>query len=483
MHNKNSQLVRKIHKNILEKHLAGQGARIVVAVSGGADSMALLYIMEELAGKLNLELIVAHLNHHIRGKEADKDEAFVFEVVRNMGLQFVAGSSYVRRIASRRGISLEMAARKARYSFLGKTVRTTNSSCAALAHTADDQVENVILKLSRGSGLRGLSGMDWKSLPAGFPVIRPLLNVYKDELTGFLKRKGLGWREDASNKDLKIMRNAVRHEVIPALESRLNPSFKETVRRNMDILREEDKWLQTLASQLLRRCAGARDKTGRPALNIQELKKLSPAELRRVVHLWIVRAKIASESPDCATITRIEKLVGNKKGTGAVPIGNGCLVHRVYDRLVLENCAGKNAIESSRGRFRAVTISIPGQTKLPRTRLKITARKKPGLSLDKSGNIGCPPLSGTVSLEKLGNRKLTARTWRKGDRISPTGMSGSKKVQDIFVDQKVPPEQRKTIPLIVCENELVWLPGYSVARDWTIKDPSRPNIQLSLLNE
>ncbi|MFW6152563.1 MAG: tRNA lysidine(34) synthetase TilS, partial [Verrucomicrobiota bacterium] len=467
MHGKDSQLVRKIHKNIREKRLADQGARIVVGVSGGADSMALLYIMEELAEKLNLELIVAHLNHHIRGKEADKDEAFVFEAARNMGLQFVAGSSYVRRIASRRSISLEMAARKARYRFLGKTVRTTDSSCAALAHTADDQVENLILKLSRGSGLRGLSGMDWKSLPAGFPVIRPLLNVYKKELIGFLRRRDMGWREDASNKDLKIMRNAVRHEIIPTLESRLNPSFKETVRRNMDILREENNWLRDLASQLLRRCTGAPEKTGRPPLNIQELKKLSPAELRRVIHLWIVRAKIADESPDCATVARIEKLVGSKKGTGTVPLGNGCRIKRVYDTLKIENCTGKNSIVSSRGRSWAVTIFIPGRTLLPCTRLKITARKETGLSLDKSGNIGCPPLSATISLEKLGNRKLTARTWRKGDRISPTGMNGSKKVQDIFVDNKVPPEQRKTIPLVVCENELIWLPGYSVARNWT----------------
>ncbi len=473
-------MVNKVRRNIREKRLVNQDARIVVAVSGGADSMALLNIMHDLAGELNLELIVAHLNHHIRGKEADKDEAFVYESASKMGLQTVPGSSYVRRIAARHGISLEMAARKARYRFLGKTVRETDSSCAALAHTADDQVENVILKLSRGSGLRGLSGMDWKSLTAGFPVIRPLLNIYKEELTGFLRHRHLEWREDTSNKDLKILRNAVRHEIIPMLQSRLNPSFKETVRRNLDILREEDRWLQNLSARLLSRCS-RNGKNGSIVLDVPELQSLSLAELRRVIQLWIKQSEASPEGTDSVTTERIEKLIRQKRGTGHVPLRNNCFIRRTYDILLIEKrlTDGQNSGTHGPGHG-SVTLDIPGTVTMPQTGLKVTAHTRPGLSLDKTREIGHPRASATVSRKKLGKRKLTVRTWQKGDRMSPTGMKGSRKLQDIFVDNKVHPEKRKIIPVVVCEEEIVWLPGYSVARNWTVNDPARPNIQLQL---
>ncbi len=482
MDKKDLDLVQKVLQNTRERHLLDPGAKVVVAVSGGADSIALLNILHELAGKLDLELIVAHLNHHIRGKEADNDEEFVREKAREMALPTVTGSSFVRRIASRHGISLEMAARKARYRFLGRTVRDTDSSCAALAHTADDQVENVILKLSRGSGLRGLSGMDWKSLPAGFPVIRPLLNVHKDELIGFLRRRQLQWREDASNKDLDMLRNTVRHEIIPILESRLNPSFRETVRRNLDILREEDRWLQNLAARLLSRCS-QNDKNDRIALNVAKMQSLSPAELRRVIQLWVMQSGTSPEGTDSVTTERIEKLIRQQRGTGYVPLPKNFCVRRTYDRLLIDKSpSASKRSETHRAGRGAVTLNIPGEVTMPQTRLKVTAHTGPGLSLDKTREIGSPPASATISLRKLGERKLTVRTWRKGDRISPTGMSGSKKLQDIFVDNKVPPEERKTIPLVVCEDQVVWLPGYSVARNWSVEDSSRPNIQLRLLN-
>lgn len=478
MNKADAQLVRKVYRNIREHGLFECGPRIVAAVSGGADSMAMLAILDELKPVLGLKITVAHLNHHIRGRSADEDAAFVARFAGQMRIPVVTGSAYVKKIARREGVSIEMAARKARYRFLGKTMRNTGGSCVVTAHTADDQVENVILRLSRGAGFSGLSGMQWKSEAMGYPVAKPLLNIYKSALVSFLRNRNIEWREDASNEDTTIARNHVRHEIIPSIESTLNPSFKAAVLRSLNIVGEEDRWMDGIAADLLSQCAGTSAASEKPRLSVRCLRELPLPAVRRIIRQWIPAS--GGEFADFVTIERICRLINARKGTGIIPLAGKKQVVRNYDDLTIEE---KPSPQSEKGdsTFCTGKIAVPGKTELPELGVSVRARLQPGLITDTYSQTGSLRASATISASRLGARSLIVRTWKPGDRIEPVGMSGSRKLQDIFVDQKIPPLRRKNIPLLVCNGEIVWLPGYSVSRNWTVKDQSQTNIHLQLV--
>ena len=233
-------MLEKTQHSVRKHGLIRRGQHVLVAVSGGADSVAMLLALDELKRLLGIRLTVAHLNHHIRGNEAKKDAEFVRKLAAGLKIPFVGGDADVPRLAKSRGLSIEMAAREARYEFLADAARKKGADVIATAHTADDQAETVLLKLCRGAGSRGLSGIPRETTINGVRVVRPLLDVTRVEIESFLRRKKQAWREDRTNRDTAYLRNRVRHELLPMLESKLNPGIREALLRTADILREED---------------------------------------------------------------------------------------------------------------------------------------------------------------------------------------------------------------------------------------------------
>jgi tRNA(Ile)-lysidine synthase len=226
---------------------------VILGVSGGADSVGLLYILHFLSGQLGFQLAAAHLHHGTRAEASDADRAFVQQLCWSLGIPCFTREVDVpaRAVMSRQ--SIEMEARTARHEFFSELVQSTQADAVVLAHTAGDQAETFLLKLARGAGLRGLSGMNWSQELEGFRVVRPMLGVNRSEIEGFLGRHGLNWREDASNSDLRFRRNCVRREVLPFLEEKLNPNMRQTLLRTMDLLREEDAWISEVAATCLKR--------------------------------------------------------------------------------------------------------------------------------------------------------------------------------------------------------------------------------------
>jgi tRNA(Ile)-lysidine synthase len=442
-----------IQRSFDRNAMARRGALVLVAVSGGADSIALLHALVRLRARCGLRLAVAHLHHGIRGAAADADARFVQRCAQRLGLPLVTERADVPRRAKAEGISLEMAARAARYAFLARAARQLRAAAVAVAHNADDQAETVLLRLARGAGMQGLGGMDPVSRQGGLKIIRPLLGVARPAIIAFLKAHRLRWREDASNRDPHFLRNRVRHEILPLLERRLNPQIRTALQRTTEVLREENKFMDRLATQALPLHTGLE----RPTLSVTRLAALPLALRRRALRLWLGAAGVAPEQLDYAAIAAALALLAHKRGTKSVDLGGGWKITRHYARLAVEK---------------------PAAAAPAAWRLEFAAHR--GVIKEKPTQPGRLPARATLSAAAVGAAPLTVRAARPGDRMAPLGLQGTKKLQDIFTDAKVPREQRRLIPVVECRGEIVWLPGYRVARGWEVPAARSRSLLLKL---
>lgn len=473
----------------LDRSCLARNARILVAVSGGADSIALLHALHAAAPRFGWRLTVAHLHHGIRGRAADDDAAFVRRTAAGLRVPCVTGKVRVPSLARRQGISLEMAAREARYAFLARAARQAGADVIATAHTADDQAETLLLKLIRGAGRAGLAGIPGETRRQGQRVVRPLLQVTRADIRRYLQRRALTWREDESNADPIFLRNRVRHELLPFLERGFNPRIRETLVRTGEILGAEEDWLAALTADLFESCllteteadeasCRAAGQGSPPALiesaavDTRRLCTLWPAARRRVVRLWLTRSGAPESSLGLDTVDRITALCARRHGSHEVTLGEGWSVKQQYQRLVVVRPSG--ALPAA---FR-VEVRVPGATALPDQGLRVITRLAPGLSRERASRPGRLPACASLSVSAWNGRPLFVRSWRRGDRMAPFGMKGSKKIQDILVDAKVPRDERCRIPILVCEEELVWLPGYRVADAWAVKLDEDVSLQI-----
>ena len=349
-------MLRTVRHTIQKHGLLRPGDRVLIAVSGGADSVALAYSLHFLRKQFRVSIALAHLNHGIRGHAADQDAHFVKELAWRLGLRCAQRKVDVPGMARHRGVSLEMAAREARYVFLERTAREVRANCIATAHTADDQVETVFLKLARGAGPQGISGIPYCAERRGIRIIRPCRDVTHPEAVRFLSRHGLIWREDKSNRDMTFLRNRIRHQILPLLESRLNPQIRRAILRAAELLREENEWLDSIARGLWNECI---ERAKRNELNVEKLNRLPLAARRRVLRLWLVSGGADADQLGFETIENIERLLVVSRGTRAVPISGALRVMRRYGSLAIE----KNTVAVGAA-FRE-KVAVPGETILP----------------------------------------------------------------------------------------------------------------------
>ena len=446
-----------------------EGQAVLVAVSGGADSVALLHQLQSVARARRLRLTVAHFHHGIRGTAADEDAAFVRRLAHRLHLRCVIGKGDVPRLARSKGLSLEMAARAARYAFLARTARRLDADVVATAHTADDQAETILLNLLRGTGAGGLAGIPRRSVIHGVTVFRPLLDVTRNQIVAYLKTRKLTWREDESNQDPAFLRNRVRHDLLPMLERKFNPQVRAALLRAGRILRAEHTWLDELARLILADCTAP---AGPDRLRTDRLRLHPLAARRRVVRLWLTQCGLPAEHADFEAVERIERLLGQARVSAAIQLGGGWLVQRRQGGLSMVR-----APADTPAGFEAV-IRVPGTTVLADQCLRIVAALQPGLFRERSERPGALPARASLNAEVWHRRRLTGRSWQPGDRMRPYGFVGSKKIQDILTDGKVPRGERSRLPLIVCGGQIVWLPGYRIAQGWEVAAPYRCALQL-----
>ncbi|MBI2441379.1 MAG: tRNA lysidine(34) synthetase TilS [Lentisphaerae bacterium] len=490
--------LHSVIQTIRRHKLLTPGERILVGVSGGADSVALAWALRELAATWRLRLVIAHLNHGIRGAAAQADAGFVRKLARRWKLPVALGRANVPLLARRHSLSLEMAGRKARYDFFARVARRHRCAAIATAHTADDQAETILLNLARGAGAAGLAGIPYSGSHGGWRVIRPLRDVDRKSIERFLRQRRLAWREDSTNADPAFLRNRVRHEILPVLAQRLNPGIRSALLRSSEILAGENEWLATLTERLLAEC---RESATR--LNAGRLKQLPVAARRRVLRRWLEAGNLTAKARGFDAIERLDCLVQGCRSSRTVTLPGGWRVCRDGSKLALED-VGSRAPRYKRGSARggpafgrkreacpawregvdssvrpfSVRVAVPGQTRLAGQGLRITARIGPGIVKERGLTIGALPARASLSLRAWRKRPLTARSWRPGDRMRPLGLKGSKKLQDIFTDGKLPLGLRHRLPIIECGGEIIWIPGFRIAHGWAVRPDERAALQL-----
>lgn len=446
---------------------------MLVAVSGGADSVALLHALWTRTRGRRGRLVVAHLNHGIRGASAEADARFVRVLARRLGIPCVIGRTDVPVLARRRKLSIEMAAREARYAFLAKTARKVGACAVATAHTADDQAETVLLKLLRGAGPAGLSGIPAETRIDGICVVRPLLRATRRDVLAYLRSRKLDWREDETNRDPRFLRNRVRHELLPLLERDYNPAIRATLGRTAEVLGAEDEWMDLEARKALGRCMSS----GKgPALNTEALRDQPLALRRRVLRLWLAQSGVPAERLDFDAVARVDRLARGSRMSCAIDLAGGWEVRRERDTLR----AGPARKECS-SPFRC-RVRVPGTTLIPELGLAIEVSLSSGVAKERDTTPGRLPARASLSAAAWRRRVLWVRSWRPGDRMAPFGLRGSKKVQDILTDAKVPRDERGRIPLFECGGDIVWIPGYRIARDWAVRDRADVALQIAMTN-
>ena len=414
------------------------GSRLVVAVSGGADSVALLHALHELAPSRRLALVVAHLDHGLRPDSGD-DASFVAALAAALELPFRLARADVAAEARRTGGGIEEAGREARLRVLADVAGAEAAHGVALAHTRDDQAETVLLRLARGTGSAGLAGM----LPRRENLyVRPLLELGRDEVLAYLAARQATWREDPSNRDLAFARNRVRHRVLPELRE-LNPRAAEAIARAARITGEEDAFLDALAARELVRLS-----LGPGALDAQGLRALPRALARRVVRLLTARQRTSLRGLTLAHVDGALDL-GGSPGAHATDLPGGFKFALESGRLVLRPPAG--APLSYR-----YELTVPGSLEAPEAGLRIHARLTTPDRLEQRGN--------RVHLDAAlaAGGPLEVRSRAAGDVFRPVGAPGGKRLSRYLIDRKLPRSQRAALPLVARAGRILWVTGLHV---------------------
>lgn len=430
------------------------GDRVLVGVSGGPDSVALLHVLYELRDEFGLHLEVAHLHHGIRGEAAEDDARFVFELAKQLALPFHLKKVDLPQMKLDAGKgNLEALGRKERYRFFAAVVEKHRLDKAATAHTRDDQAETVMMWLLRGSGMRGLGGMrPLQRVKTGadgsanrLVVIRPLLDVSKAEALEYLRAHGFEHRVDQTNQDARLLRNWIRSELIPKLKERSDRHFPARLAHQAELLRDDDLVLQEFARRELQRIERA------GALDRKLLLEQPVALQRRVLRLWIEESRGDLRGLDFTHVDALLELIANGPPHGRLALPGGLELIKEYKslRLVTRQRRPRKAPCYSYELQIGTPLSIP--------EAGVTVR---------SERIS-PPLAGlpdgraeaVFDAPRLPER-LTVRNFRRGDRIQPLGMAGHKKVKDLFIERKTPLSVRSTLPIVVAGSEILWIPGH-----------------------
>ena len=452
MYHKSVQtLAQSLLHYIRRNQLLKAGHRVGVAVSAGADSVALLRLLLDLRKELGIVLSVIHFNHKLRGAEADADEQFVTDLARQYKLQLHRASEDVEGYAAQQHLSLEAAGREMRYGYFSRLLERDLDRIAT-AHTQDDQAETVLLKIVRGAGTRGLAGI-YPQFPvqgsqfSEKTVVRPLLGTGRRELEAYLRALGQGWREDSSNRDLRHSRNRVRHGIMPRLERHLNPAVRETLAEVAEIARaEEDYWQQQVALVLLQVWKGS-------ALKLGVLNDFPLGLQRRVVR---AAGESLGSQLEFAHAEDILRVAGDAELGKSGMLPGGWTVSRTPTELRFDRAdSGKASSDYE------YCLRVPGRIKVPETGTWFEAAL-----VSPRGGYNPDHLLDSAMLGK----ELRVRNWRAGDRFWPAHTKSPKKIKELLQELHITGSERKLWPVVVQGADVVWVRGFPVPAHLRIRE-------------
>ena len=434
-------------------HLVIKGQTLLVAVSGGQDSVCLLHLLHHLQPVLGIKLHVAHLDHQLRGPESAGDARYVARLAKKLGIPATIEKRNVKTYQKVHGLSLEEAAREVRYSFLAEVAATIGAGSVAVGHTLNDQAETILLHIVRGAGTRGLRGLQpvtrWRLAEKELTIVRPLLEVRRNETGEYCSDHRLQPRRDATNLSLEPLRNRVRLELLPLLQS-YNPQVIEALLRTAQISGDDIAYLEKEAKRVWTKVAIEQENT--IILDKKAVLKLSP-----VIQRYLLRLAIESIAGNLKDIEsrHIEEIVRalNKPAGKQISLPYGLVFAVDYDRYLLNK--GGSALSPFPSLDGEYSIKIPGKTVIPGWRIQV------GVS-DSTDSIGRDnAFTAYFDYSRTGN-KLIVRSRKRGDRFQPLGMKEPKKIAQFMIDARIPHDWRDRIPLLVSRDNIVWVAGYRI---------------------
>ncbi|HTV01239.1 MAG TPA: tRNA lysidine(34) synthetase TilS [Luteitalea sp.] len=464
----------RVWSTIQQHRLLVEGDRVLVAVSGGADSTALAHVLASLAPRARVRIVgLVHVHHGLRGAEADADAAACEALATTMGVSFDLIQVDVRAEAMRRRWSIERTGHALRHAAYRMAARRRLATRIALGHTLDDQAETVILRLLRGAGTRGLSGI-W---PMRGLVIRPLLETRRAAVEHYLAERGLRWREDASNRDESIPRNAVRHSVLPTLMRVAGASLPERLARQADAWRDDERWLAASVAVEVPSLLMP-DADGGWLLDVRRLEAVPPM-LRRRVRQAALEQMLPRGQVTLAIATALARLERLPEGRAARL--RGLQVTRSGSLLRFASVGADTGSSREPRAGLELTLTVPGRMHVADLGLELEA----SVLRRSDWRADAPPdetLVASVALDAsaIGHR-MVVRTRRPGDRMRPSGLQGSQKIQDLMVNRKVPRHERDRVAVITTETgQIAWVVGLAVGEEFAVQPHTTRVLLLSV---
>ncbi len=467
----NKAFYEKVFRTIQRFSMLQGHEKIVVAVSGGPDSTALLSFLAALRKKLSLRLFCIHINHGLRGHESDEDARLVGEYATSFDIPVRILNCNVAAYASHRRLSIEHAGRTVRYSLLEKHARELGATRVATAHHLDDHAETVMMRIIRGAGVSGMSGIH----PVmGGLFIRPFIEATRQEIMAYVEEHRVPYRTDSTNEQCHYLRNSIRHRLMP-LMLEYNTSVRERLWSLSRIFHDDDIVLSNLTETFFRRCCSIREES--VVIDTDTAWDLPMALKRRMMRKAIESLQGHLLEVDFAHVEKLVELIHSPVGT-STDLAGAVNARKGYGVLIIKK-EGSGTAPSHTSPGEAL-LQVPGKTVLDEWTIMLTAtiekRNDPALSF---------PLSRWEALldSDKAARPLSVRPRRDGDRFSPLGVKGTKKVKDFFIEVKIEQEKRNHVPLIVdCKGRIVWIVGHRIDDRFKVTDETVNLLHLRVEN-
>jgi tRNA(Ile)-lysidine synthase len=450
---KSPSVEERVLRFVVEHQLLAPGQCLVVAVSGGADSVCLLHVLLSLRERLGIKLHLAHLNHQLRGAESAADADYVAGLAHRLGVPATIERRDVKAYQGRRRLSLEEAAREVRYDYLAEVARSLGADCVATGHTRDDHVETILMHLIRGTGPRGLRGLrpksEWRSGALSVAVVRPLLGMGREETAEYCARHRLSPRLDTSNLSLSPLRNRIRQQLLPLLRS-YNPAVDEALQRTARLAADDSAFMDEEAA---RRWDEVVQKQGDVVVLNREGFGRLPLTLKRHLLRAVIESLVDNvRDIEMRHIDGILAALGKPAGR-RLDLPSGLTFAIEYDRFLIGR--DTTALCPLPVLDADVPLKVPGETRLPGWRVRTTIMPAKMVTDDAGG------FRAYLDLDRSGTG-LVVRCRRPGDRFQPLGMSQSKKLNEFMIDARIPRHWRPRIPIVSSSEGILWVVGWRI---------------------
>jgi tRNA(Ile)-lysidine synthase len=463
-------LLDQVNRTIDFYHLLEKGDRVIVGVSGGIDSMVLLHVLNTYLQELDLSLVVAHVNHGLRPDESEREAELVQKESERLGVPFEYEKFDVKGFQQAAGLSLQDASRRIRFRFFKTLFQKYHAQKIALGHNADDQVETVLLRLMRGSGLKGLKGM----LPIrDGRVIRPLLEVWRTEIESFAMAHSIPSLLDSSNLKKRYLRNRLRLTLIPLIEREYQSNFKAVITRTSTILREENDYLEREAQDIYQKIVREENET--LSFRFSEYQSLHKAVQWRVLHKALdkIYSGEMMEEGEGREIGAIYRKLQKPSLSFLMELPHGIFIEKRYDKISL----GKGRVKAVLP-FEVELIS-PGRTLIEEIGREVLIEETTSRDI----RFGSHDESRHIAFLDYKNLQfpLRMRNFRPGDRFQPMGMMGTQKLKKFFIDHKVPRYERLKIPLLISGEMIVWIVGYRISERVKVMEKTEKVLRIEVV--